>query len=78
MEIDQRIILGVSLIALLISVFAYKEVLDMKAGMCTVTPSPVRFEDIMNNIQPPQQPQPHPHDDDDGGGVTIEEEPEEK
>lgn len=79
MEIDQRIILGVSLIALLISVFAYKEILDMKAGMCTATPSPVSFEDIMKNIHV-EQSHPHPQhiDEVDDGTVTIEEEPEEK
>jgi hypothetical protein len=75
MEIDHRILLGVSLIALLISVFAYKEILDLKTGMCTTTPSPVSFEDIMNNIeQPDDDVEPSQGD----GMVTIEEEDEEK
>ena len=82
MEIDQRIILGVSLIALLISVFAYKEILDLKMGMCTTTPSPVSFEDMMNNIGPHTdeydgEDHPPPVDDEDGM-VTIEEETVEK
>lgn len=81
MEIDHRIILGVSLIALLISVFAYKEILDLKSGMCTVTPSPVSFEDMMNNIDHQTDgeygDEEHTADNDEGM-VTIEENTEEK
>ena len=33
MEIDQRIVLGVALVALLISIFSYKEVLDMRLSL---------------------------------------------
>lgn len=40
MEIDQRIVLGVALVALLISVFSYKEVLDMRCLITGGTPTP--------------------------------------
>ena len=40
MEIDQRIVLGVALVALLISIFSYKEVLDMRCLITGGTPTP--------------------------------------
>jgi len=48
MEIDQRIVLGVALVALLISIFSYKEVLDMRClitgGTPTPDPVPMKYE----------------------------------
>tara|TARA_Y100000389_G_scaffold204940_1_gene261022 strand:+ start:217 stop:414 length:198 start_codon:yes stop_codon:yes gene_type:complete len=40
MEIDQRIVLGVALVALLISIFSYKEILDMRCLITGGTPTP--------------------------------------
>jgi hypothetical protein len=40
MEIDQRIVLGVALVAILISIFTYKEVLDMRCLITGGTPTP--------------------------------------
>lgn len=56
MEIDQRIVLGVALVALLISIFSYKEVLDMRClitgGTPTPEPMPVKYEHV-EELQPP-------------------------
>ena len=50
MEIDQRIVLGVALVALFISIFSYKEVLDMRCLITGGTPTPdmtpVKYETV--------------------------------
>ena len=57
MEIDQRIVLGVALVALLISIFSYKEVLDMRCLITGGTPTPDPLPTPM--YEPPvQEPQP--------------------
>jgi hypothetical protein len=58
MEIDQRIVLGVALVALLISIFSYKEVLDMRCLITggTPTPDPIAtpmYEPSVQEAQPP-------------------------
>lgn len=60
MEIDQRIIIGISLIALLISVFAYKEILDVRS-IVIGTPTPSTFESMMRSV--------HFEDTDDEGPI---------
>lgn len=60
MEIDQRIVLGVALVALLISIFSYKEVLDMRCLITggTPTPDPITppmYEPPVQETQPPTE-----------------------
>ena len=51
MEIDQRIILGISLIAMMIAVFAYKEILDVKSIMMG-TPTPTSYDTMLDAMYP--------------------------
>lgn len=62
MEIDQRIVLGVALVALLISIFSYKEVLDMRCLITGGTPTP---ESVPSRAYEPVEEQQPPKDDED-------------
>jgi len=56
MEIDQRIVLGVALVALLISIFSYKELLDMRCLITGGTPTPDTIPSTM--YEPVEETQP--------------------
>ena len=62
MDIDQRLTLGISLIALLMAVFAYKEIFEMREFhmLNDGPPDPPSFDSMMASAEPADD------DDDDG------------
>lgn len=53
MDIDNRIVLGVAIVALLLSVYVYKELLDHKTASCIDAPEPEAgvIEDELETIK---------------------------
>lgn len=51
MDIDNRIVLGVAIIALLLSVYVYKELLDHKTSSCVDAPEP-ESEVVEDELEP--------------------------